>query len=72
MNEDGERGSEQRRFDELQAARGDVRFLRKLLLRQPRLLAQPPEVPAQGFELLLSNALHRRHPTLRLTGRSGG
>ena len=51
--EDGERRSELGDFDELQAARGDVRFLRELLLRQARLLAQTPEVPAQGFELLL-------------------
>ena len=54
-DQDGEGGSELRGFDELQAARGDVRFLRELLLRQTRLLAQSPEVPAQGFELLLRN-----------------
>ena len=60
VDEDGERGSELRGFDELQAARGDVRFLREWLLRQARLLAQTPEVPGQDFAFSSSRCCETR------------
>lgn len=63
-DEHRERCAELRRFDELQAAGRDVRFFRKLLLSQPRLLAQPTNVTAQNAELWLRNALHQISPML--------
>ena len=61
-DQDRQRCSKLCGFDELESTRSNVRFFRQLLLSQTRLLAQPPEISAQDFELLLRNALHWAFP----------
>ena len=63
-DEDGERCPELSGLDELEVARRDVRFLRKLFLSQARALTQPPDIAAQEIELLLRDALHWAAPML--------